>query len=384
MRILHVIRGLANSSGTTHIVGPLAEAQARQGHSVRVLYVEKPGQQPVVPNPALVRSDGFPMTVASTHFGWSQPFARALRGAVREADVVHIHAIWNFPTWAAMREAHRAGVPYVVAPQGSLEDWALARHRLFKSVYATLAEQPYYHRASAMQALTTTEVEQCRRFGIKAPARILPNGVDLSIVDRFARSVDIRSELSLPENSVQVLFLSRLFAKKGLDILIPAFARLAAEQPDVYLLVAGHDAGSGYRASLEKLARRLGIAHRMRFLGEVAGRRKFELLSSVDIFALTSYSEGLPIAVLEAMACRRPVIITPNCNIPEVAQNGAGWVVDATLGDVLVGLRAAVASGRQRLARGEHARRLVEANFTWDRIARKSVDLYGLHDTAFN
>jgi glycosyltransferase involved in cell wall biosynthesis len=376
VRILHVVRGLANSSGTTHIVGPLAEAQARQGHCVRVFYVDKPGQPPVLPDPALVRSSGFPMTVRSTHFGWSIPFAKAIRRAVLDTDVVHIHAIWNFPTWCAMRAAHRAGVPYVVAPQGSLEAWALNRHRLHKEIYATLTEQRYFNTASAMQALTATEAEQCRQFGITAPARILPNGVDLGVVDRQARAVNVRTQLGLPADSVLVLFLGRLFPKKGLDLLIPAFARLAADRRDVFLLVAGHDAGSGYREVLEQLTREHGIADRARFLGEVAGRQKFALLTSTDVFALTSYSEGLPIAVLEAMACRRPVVVTPNCNIPEVAANAAGWVVTPSIEGVYEGLRTAVDSALDRATRGHNARRTVESKFTWERIARESLNLY--------
>ena len=117
MRILHVVRGLANSSGTTQIVGPLAEAQARQGHLVRVLFVEKPGSRPVTPHPSLVVSLECPMTVPTEHAGWSLPFARAFRGAVRDSDVVHIHAIWNFPTWWAMRRCTEPPCPTSSRPK---------------------------------------------------------------------------------------------------------------------------------------------------------------------------------------------------------------------------------------------------------------------------
>ena len=215
MRILHVVRGLANSSGTTHIVGPLAEAQARQGHLVRVLFVEKPGSRPVTPHPSLVVSLECPMTVPTEHAGWSLPFARAFRGAVRDSDVVHIHAIWNFPTWWAMREAYRAAVPYVVAPQGSLETWALDRSRHLKALYGRLVEGPYFNRALAMQALTEVEAEQCRRFGIKAPIRVLPNGVDFEAVDHHREARDLRRQLGLPETSVVFLFLGRVFRRRG-------------------------------------------------------------------------------------------------------------------------------------------------------------------------
>jgi glycosyltransferase involved in cell wall biosynthesis len=376
VRILHVIRGLANSSGTTHIVGPLAEAQARQGHAVRVFFVDKPGRAPVLPDPSLVESRGFAMTMPTEHIGWSWSFARALPGAVRDADVVHVHAIWNFPTWCAMHVAFRVGVPYVVAPQGSLEDWALCRSRRLKVLYARVAEKPYFDRAAAVQALSATEAAQCRLFGIKAPVEILPNGVNLTALDRDPSRADLRAELSLPADSLLLLFLGRLFPKKGLDLLIPAFGRLAAKHPDVFLLIAGDDAGSGYLSTVDQLTLAHGAGDRIRFLGEVRGHRKFDILRGADAFVLPSYSEGLPVAVLEAMACGRPVVVTRNCNVPDVEDRQCGWLVDASIESLLDGLTEVSASREERQRRGENGRRLVAEKYTWDRIARESVRLY--------
>ena len=376
MRILHVIRGLANSSGTTHIVGPLAEAQARQGHQVKVLFVEKSGSRPVRPDPSLVESHEFPLTIPTQHVGWSRAFARGFRTAVRDADVVHIHAIWNFPTWYAMRGSLRAGVPYVVAPQGSLEDWALNRSRRLKRLYAKLAEKPYFDRAAAMQALTQTEVEQCRRFGIRAPVTILPNGVDLDAIDRYTHVADLRAEFALSPETVVFIFLGRVFPKKGLDILIPAFARLTASRPDVLLLIAGHDAGSGYRREMEQLAVAHGVAPRMRFLGEVSGRRKFELLRGADVFVLSSYSEGLPVAALEAMACRCPVVLTRHCNLDDIGAREAGWLVEPRADSLCGALQSACESVHERRRRGSNGRALVEDRYTWGQIARESILSY--------
>jgi glycosyltransferase involved in cell wall biosynthesis len=276
-----------------------------------------------------------------------------------------------------MREAHRAKVPYIVAPQGSLEGWALGRSRYPKALYATFVEKPYFDRAASMQALTEAEAEQCRQFGIRAPVDILPNGVDLSAVDRASKRADLRSELSLPRESVLWLFLGRLFPKKGLDLLIPAFRDLVGTHPDAFLLIAGDDGGSGYRAIVEDLIQKSGIGGRVRMLGEVRGTRKFEVMGGADVFVLPSYSEGLPVAVLEAMACSCPVVVTQHCNLPEVETRNAGWVVDATVESVVEGLRAATNSADERRRRGTNARALIAERYTWDRIASDSVSLYG-------
>jgi glycosyltransferase involved in cell wall biosynthesis len=376
MKILHVIRGLANSSGTTHIVGPLAEAQAKLGQQVSVYFVDKPGEAAVVPDPVLVDSRCFPMTVRSRHYGWSRPFRAALRQQTRSFDVVHIHAIWNYPTWSAMREALRAGVPYLVAPQGSLEDWALGRSRYLKGLYAALFEKPLFDRAAGIQALTAAEAEQCRAYGIKSPAMILANGVDLPRIDASGQPADLRAEFGLPQDERLLLFLGRLFPKKGLDILIAALGQLIGTRDDITLLIAGHDAGTGYEHEVRTMLAACGVVHKARFLGELHGDRKFQVLRGVDAFALTSYSEGLPIAVLEAMAAARPVIVTPGCNIPEVKEHAAGWICEPDAPACAQTLQQAFEHEQELRRRGQNARRLIEQRFTWDRIAQSSLEIY--------
>jgi glycosyltransferase involved in cell wall biosynthesis len=227
-----------------------------------------------------------------------------------------------------------------------------------------------------MQALTETEAEQCRAFGIRAPVRVLPNGVDIEAIDRAPRAA-LRAELSLPAHSVLFLFLGRLFPKKGLDLLVPAFGRIAADHHNVHLLLAGHDGDSGYRGTVERLVAESGATDRIRLLGELHGARKFAVLKDADAFVLPSYSEGLPVAALEAMACRLPVVLTANCNLPEVGFLEAGWTVEPTLDAVVQGLRVALRSSTERGSRGANGRRLVSERFTWSRIATDSLGLYG-------
>jgi glycosyltransferase involved in cell wall biosynthesis len=265
MNILHVVRGLANSSGTTHIVGPLAEAQARLGHDVSVYCVSKPGEEAVLPDDSLVESVEFPMTVRSRHYGLSLPFARELQNRIKQFHVVHIHAIWNFPTWWTMRCASRAGVPFIVAPQGSLEDWALGRSKRLKQLYARVFEKRLFDRASRIHAVTACEVRQSHRYGIQAPTMILPNGVDSTVVESDVEPANVRAELGLPQNELLVIFLGRVFPKKGLDLLIQALSDVTKSRRDVTLLIAGHDAGTGYLNDVKKLIRASGACDRFAF-----------------------------------------------------------------------------------------------------------------------
>lgn len=374
MKILHVIRGLTNSSGTTHIVGPLAEEQARLGHSVCVYYVDKPPYEPITPSPDLVRSRSFPVTVLRKHPGVSIPFAHAIDRDIRRFDIAHVHAVWNFPSFYTMRAAAAAGVSYMVAPQGSLEPWALAAGSPMRRAYARHIEGPLIRRASGMQALTQDEARQFEQFGYDGPISIIPNGVapDWLTPERGSLARD----LDLPEGAQTLLFLSRVHPKKGLDVLLRGFASFATAAPNVTLVVAGDDSGSGYLDAMKQLVMDLGISQKCRFLGEVAGTHKRRVLAGADAFALTSHSEGLPVALLEAMACALPVLITPGCNLPEVAEADAGVVIRPAGDAVAAGLCALFASDADLRRRGTNGRALIATRFTWPHIARQTLAAY--------
>jgi glycosyltransferase involved in cell wall biosynthesis len=374
VRVLHVVRGLANSSGTTHIVVPLAEEQARQGAKVSVYYVAKGREAPVLPDPALVESHCFAQSLPGSNPGFSFSFARAMRANACSFDVVHVHAVWNFCTYWTMRAAYEAHVPYVVAPQGSFEPWALAQSAMKKRLLGPLTEVPLFNRAAALQALTETEAVQFRRYGLTAPAVIVPNGVDPAKFDRCAPP--LARQLGLTPGMATLLFMSRVHPKKGLDLLLAAFALIAAALPRLTLIVAGNDGGSGYAAELKRLAVSLGIGERCRFVGEVRGEAKLDMLAGADAFVLPSHSEGLPVAAIEAMAAALPVILSPGCNLPEVASAGAGLIVEPSPEILSCAIGRMFADPDAARAMGESGRRLVASSFTWQRIASETLEIY--------
>ncbi|MBK8066815.1 MAG: glycosyltransferase [Rhodanobacteraceae bacterium] len=367
---------MANSSGTTHIVLPLAEAQGRLGMKVSVAHVEKPNCASLAPDSRWAENLKYPLSVPLNNPGISWALARRLPREVAKADLVHVHAIWNFPSWWAMRCAYKASKPYVVAPQGSLDSWALRQNRLGKKLYGALTEWPLLQSAAGLQALTLKEAAQFREAGLRAPATIIPNGVSRGETLRPRNTGGLARELGLPLGSRVLLFLSRVHEKKGLDILLRAFQMIARTHPELYLVVAGDDAGSGYRAEMEELARGLDLAARCRFIGEVSGAGKGEALAGADGFALISRSEGLPVAALEALAAGLPAVISSECNLPEVAERSAGWVVAPDVRPAALALIELFANLDHANERGIRARAMVAERFTWDKIAAQTGAVY--------
>ncbi len=374
MKVLHVVRGLANSSGTTHIVVPLSEEQARQGCEVLVYYVEKGADPSVEPDGQLVDCRSFPLTLPFSNPGVSLGFAKAIGKAIARYDFVHVHAVWNFPTFYAMRSALGKGVPYMVAPQGSFDPWALKQSSWRKKVYGPICEIPLLNKANCLQALTSREAEQFQHSGIHAPAVVIPNGVDERNFVQQGESLARRLDLAAGQRTL--LFLSRLHPKKGVDVLIKAFSRFSGKRGDVTIVIAGDDAGSGYKGILMNLVSQSGIEDKCRFVGEVHGKEKFDMLLGADAFALLSHSEGLPVAVLEAMAAALPVIITRDCNLPEVAHHEAGEIVRGNIDDAAKALARVFDDPCRARTMGQNGRRLVSERFTWARIAQRTIQTY--------
>ena len=291
--------------------------------------------------------------------------------AVAEADVVHGHGFYVYTNWAIGRRACSRQKPLVYHPQGMLEPWILQRSRWKKRVMGFLFESANMRECRLWRALTAKEADQVRHQGFSAPIVVAPNGVLLADYD-VGLPAGAGSQLALPERARErkrLIFMARLHPKKGLDLLIPAWAKLNRQRAGWELLIAGPDE-NGHRATVARMIRELGVSSCTTLVGPVTGAAKLELLKSADLFILPSHSEGLPVAVLEAMACRIPVIGTDACNFMELETEGGGWLCEANPDSVLKALEAALhSSATERKSRGETARKLVEQRYTWPAIS---------------
>ena len=162
--------------------------------------------------------------------------------------------------------------------------------------------------------------------------------------------------------------------KKGLDILPSAFAHAAKVHQDLQLVVAGPDEGS--QQSFEADIHKLGIAERVHMVGPLYGPDKFAAIRDALCFCLPSHQEGFSLAVIEALGCGVPVVISEGCYFPEVTDAEAGMVLPreaAAFGEAMARL-AADRTLRRRMC--DNARRLVETSYTWPHIARQTIAMY--------
>jgi glycosyltransferase involved in cell wall biosynthesis len=295
--------------------------------------------------------------------------------AVREAKVVHMHGLWQAHTRIGAQAARRAGVPYLIAAHGMAEPWALRHKRWKKRAYLALIEGKNLRRASCLHALSRPEVGHLRSLAPRTPICLVPNGVDLESFHNLPDRSALAGEYPELVGKFVLLFFGRLHVKKGLDLLAHALSAVRHDHPDLHLLVAGNDDGA-LAPFLNQLAA-FGLSHRVTCVGHVAGERARRVWGAADAFILPSYSEGFSMAILEALACRFPVIITTSCHFPELAEAGAGVVIPPTADGVTAGLRSLLErSPTQRAQLGQRGRTLVEERYTWERQAQRLIDVY--------
>jgi len=370
MRVAHLSWLLSDAGGgIPPVISALAKQQGRDRVEANVLGVADPARPTVIAG-ALTFARIGPLAL-----GFSPALARALAGA--SPDVVHLHGLFTWPSQIASTWGARTHRPVVVSPHGMLRPWALANSAWKKRLFRLLVEDRNLTRARCLHALCATERDEIRRLGLQNPIAVVPNGVTLEDVPEVPDRCALPRTYPDLEGRRILLFLGRIHPKKGLLNLMHAWRTLHSDGKwkDWVLLVVGPDQG-GHAGEVEARARALGVGNEVRFLGPAYGEAKSAVLAAAHAFALPSFSEGFPMAVLEAMAWRLPVLVSRQCNL-DVETPGAGLLCEPDADSVAERLRDLLAlSDAERRAMGVRGRAEVERRYTWPDVARRLVTVY--------
>jgi glycosyltransferase involved in cell wall biosynthesis len=277
-------------------------------------------------------------------------------------DVLSLQGVWMASHATGHRYAKRLRVPMVLTPQGSLDAWALRVSAAKKKIARFLYTDKILREVDCFHVNSESEACAVRNLGLRSPICIIPNGVVLP--PRTA---------SVGENgSRTLLFLGRLHTKKGIRELARAWKLVGHEASNWKLVIAGPDE-LGLRSELENITRGTNIE----FVGPVFGRDKDDILQSADAFILPSFSEGFPMAVLEAWAFGLPVLMTRECNIDAGFQERAAIEIRPEVESIAAAIRSISRMDSAELKTiGGRGRALVERSYSWRRVAGELVGVY--------
>jgi glycosyltransferase involved in cell wall biosynthesis len=375
LRILHVIGDLAPASGGPAKAGfEMARAIARRGHEVAI-YSTDFGQPPDAPRDELrdgVRIRLFP--VASPRI-WLTSWAlrRALIGDLPGFDLLHLHSLYLFHDWAAGGLARRLGKPYILRPHGTLDPYIVRRSRLKKAVFNLWFQNRLLKDASAIHYTAEEEMRLAAPYVYGAPGAVIPNGLDPADYARLPAKGSFRARHPEIGERPILLFLGRINFKKGLDILADAVGRL--KRDDLHLVIAGPD--GGYLAETRQFVAAAGLTGRTTFPGMLTGADKLAAFADAALFLLPSYSENFGIAVVEAMACGVPVLISDQVNIwREVVADGAGRAAPCDAEAFAAAIKEMLADPPALARMGAAGRESVARRYDWASIATRLEKVY--------
>lgn len=307
-------------------------------------------------------------------FGFSPHLYRVLITA--ELEIIHVHGLWMYPSLAVMRWAKASGKPYVISAHGMLDPWAVRNARWKKRLAGWLYENAHLRGAACLRALCAAEAEAIRAYGLRNPICIIPNGIDPPAA---TPAEPPPWQAALPDDAKVLFYLGRLHPKKGLPHLLRAWAAAHSASKHAepwHLVIAGWDQG-GHETELKAQTQQLGIQNRVHFVGPQFDAAKRASYRRADACILPSFSEGLPMTVLEAWSYGLPVLMTPQCNLPEGFQAQAALRIDPEPERIAQGLAALFAlPDHERKAMGERGRALVAQRFTWPHIAQQMLAVY--------
>jgi glycosyltransferase involved in cell wall biosynthesis len=286
------------------------------------------------------------------------------------ADILHDNGIWlphnhRLAELAAMRR-----IPRVVSTRGMLEPWAMNHRRWKKCIAWQLYQRRDLRRADCHHATAETEAQHIRQFSLGVPVCVIPNGVDVpeSRHGRANKKHDANGERKI------ALFLGRIHPKKGLLMLIDAWARV---RPVGWRLkIVGPDE-TGHGIKLKNAIATAGLCEVISFAGPVYGEAKRSTLFDADLFIFPTHSENFGMAIAEALAHGLPVLTTTGAPWSMLTKRGCGWWVDTTVDGIVKGLHQATTHDSEALAAmGASGRAWVAAEFGWAQVAKKFVATY--------
>lgn len=289
-----------------------------------------------------------------------------------QPDIVHQQGLWMYNSVAALKYKYRHPDSIkIIEPHGMLDPWAIRNAAWKKNIVWHMYEFENLRTADCLHALCVEEYESIRSLGLRNPIAIIPNGVELPVAN-------IRK---FSHNSQKVLlYIGRIHPKKGLRELILGIAKLRSIAPNLLtpwiIRIAGWEQ-NGYLKSLMSLVQDYHLTDKIQFIGPVYGVEKIRELKNANAFILPSFSEGLPMSILEAWAYRLPVLMTKFCNLSIGFNSNAAVKINPTPESICEELLSFFEkTDKELFDMGKNGYQLITSYFNWPCVVKKMISLY--------
>lgn len=284
-------------------------------------------------------------------------------------DLIHIQSIWSPIYHDVCCIARKYDIPYILTPRGSLESWSLEQKKWKKKLAMLIYQKKDLNEANCILATADMEADHVRDLGITPPIAIIPNGIDVS--EYQCRT--LKDKVSVKK---QIVFLSRIHEKKGIEFLIDAWDNLQSKYHDWNVVIAGN----GDAAYIDQLKQNIlikGLQKYIKIIPPVFGEEKYKLYCESSLFVLPTYSENFGMVVAEAMSCGVPVITTNGTPWQELNEHQLGWCIDLSLDNLIKTISEAIDLGIDYLFdMGQKCSLHIRNTYQYTEVAAKNKAVY--------
>ncbi|MDZ8186851.1 MAG: hormogonium polysaccharide biosynthesis glycosyltransferase HpsP [Nostoc sp. ChiSLP02] len=387
MKILQIVPSISLIyGGPSQMVLGLAPALVQEGVEVTILTTDSngdTGQIPLdVPLNRPIKQDGYEIIyfrcAPFRRYKFSLDLLKWLKRHAWEFDVAHIHALFSPISSAAAVVCRQQKLPYILRPLGTLDPADLRKKKQLKQIYTAIIERQNLVSAAAIHFTSEQEAKISERFGVSTPGLVIPLGVKKQgEILKEGRDI-VRQQYNIPGDIPLVLFMSRIDPKKGLNLLIPALEKLLGIGYKFHFVLAGtNPQDPDYEEKIKSEIQNSPLRSHATITGFVTGELKANLLQAADLFVLPSYYENFGIAVAEAMLAGIPVIISDQVHIwQQIRDSESGWIGTTEVEVLIDLLKVALDNPAERQRRGLNAHKYADVNFSWDAIAKQTIQAY--------
>lgn len=357
LQVHHIVPRIhLEASGPSYSVPRLCEALAQRSLQI--------GLHIVNPAPRM-RDEKFSLSIYPhwrflTRLLISPEMNRALRKIAQGVDILHNHSLWTMPNVYPEWAVRGSRCLLFTSPRGTLSKWALGRNPVLKRMMWLAVQKKVLLKSFCLHATSESEYREIRDLGLNMPVAIIPNGIDIPP----SSDSGVRGNADEPRN---LLFLSRIHPKKGIDILLSSWKKVSTRFEGWRLLIVGPD-NDGYLEEMKHLSQSLNLS-RIEFLGPLFGAEKERILRKADLFVLPSHSENFGLVVAEALSYGIPCIVSKGSPWGGLPGHDCGWWIDQGEEALTGALCSTLSLPREQLrVMGVRGREWMISDFSWEKI----------------
>ncbi len=380
LRIVHDFPRLrTEAGGPVRAVLDLCAAMARRGHRVTLLTLDD-AEAPVAWKDAPAEANPRVIVLPASRRPagmFSRAAIDAAARVLRDADLLHVHGVWQIDNIQLSRLARRMGRPYFISVRGMLDDWSMAQRKPKKLLFLALLGRRWLEIAAAVHLTAQGEMDQAKKWFPRGRGIVIPNLLDLAPFENPPGPDRARARVPILKAGRPVLlFLSRVHYKKGTEHLLRAARLLCDRGTPVSVVIAG-SGDPDYVKHLHRLTVELRLTDSVAFVGHIVGEDKVSLYQAADLFVLPTSQENFGFVLIEALACRTPVVTTRGVDIwPELEASGGAVTCDADAESLASGIAPLLGDSQRRHAMGRAGRDWVFSQLNEGRLVERFEAMY--------